>query len=150
MARLVISYLVLPLKCCDKVVECLSKSTKNLTDLQEIVLPGGRKLEFILAVPGRRYGDFVDLLEPFHSERCLLAKEEIMGEACWNKLRLIIAHDPQVSLDAGAKRDKRIDELKKQAAQWVGKLDAQDDGKPKSGRQLSDGGGQGQVLPRGV
>ena len=125
-------------------------STKNLTDFQKIVLPGGRKLEFILAVPGRRYGDFVDLLEPFHSERCLLAKEEIMGEACWNKLRLIIAHDPQVSLDAGAKRDKRIDELKKQAAQWVGKLDAQDDGKPKPGRQLSDGGGQGQVLPRGV
>ncbi len=115
-------------------------STENLADLQEIALPGGNKLEFILAVPGRRYGDFVELLEPFHSEQCLPAKEEILGEAAWNKLRLIIAHDPQVSLQVGAKRDKRIDELKKQADQWVGKLNDQDEGKKKRGRKLSDGG----------
>ena len=115
-------------------------STENLADLQEIVLPGGNKLEFILAVPGRRYGDFVDLLEPFNTAQCLAAKEEILGEVQWDKLRLIIAHDPQVSLEAGAKRDKRIDELKKQADQWVGKLNDQDDGKKKPGRKLSDGG----------
>jgi transposase len=115
-------------------------STENLTDLQEIVLPGGNKLEFILAVPGRRYGDFVELLEPFHTQQCLPAKEEILGEAAWNQLRLIIAHDPNVSLESGAKRDKRIDELKKQAQQWVGKLQDQDAGKKKRGRKLSDGG----------
>lgn len=115
-------------------------STENLADLQEIVLPGGNKLEFILAVPGRRYADFVDLLEPFHSEQCLPTKEEVLGEAQWNKLRLVIAHDPQVALDAGAKRDKRIDELKKQADIWVGKLNDQEDGKKTRGRKLSDGG----------
>ena len=115
-------------------------STENLADLQDIVLPGGNKLEFILAVPGRRYGDFVELLEPFHSEQCLPAKQEILGEITWNKLRLIIAHDPQVSQVAGARRDKRIDELKAQADQWVGKLNDQDDGKKKPGRKLSDGG----------
>ena len=115
-------------------------STENLVDLQAIVLPGGNKLEFILAVPGRRYGDFCELLEPFHSGQCLAAKEEILGEAIWNKLRLIIAHDPNVSREAGAKRDKRIDELKAQAAQWVGKLNDQDAGKKKRGRKLSDGG----------
>ena len=115
-------------------------STENLADLQEIVLPGGNKLEFILAVPGRRYGDFVDLLEPFHTQQCLPAKEEVLGETVWNKLRLIVAHDPQVSLDAGAKRDKRIDELKTQASQWVGKLNDQDEGRKQRGRKLSDGG----------
>lgn len=115
-------------------------STENLADLQKIVLPGGNKLEFILAVPGRRYGDFVELMEPFHTQQCLPAKEEILGETAWNKLRLIIAHDPQVSLDAGVKRDKRIDELKKQAEQWVGKLQDQDAGKKERGRKLSDGG----------
>jgi transposase len=115
-------------------------STENLADLQEIVLPSGNKLEFILAVPGRRYGDFVELLEPFHTQQCLAAKEEILGETAWGKLRLIIAHDPQVSLDAGAKRDKRINELKAQADQWVGKLNDQDEGKKKPGRKLSDGG----------
>ena len=115
-------------------------STDNLADLQEIVLPGGNKLEFILAVPGRRYGDFVDLLEPFHSKQCLPAKEEILGEVVWNKLRLIMAHDPVVAQAAGDKRDTRIDELKTQAEQWVGKLQDQDEGKKKRGRKLSDGG----------
>jgi transposase len=115
-------------------------STDNLANLQEIVLPGGNKLEFILAVPGRRYGDFVELLEPFHSEQCAPAKAEVLGEVVWNKLRLVIAHDPQVALDTGAKRDARIAELKKQADQWVGKLDSQDDGKKQRGRKLSDGG----------
>ena len=115
-------------------------STENLADLQEIALPGGNKLEFILAVPGRRYGDFVDLLEPFHTTQCLPAKDEILGEVQWDNLRLIIAHDPQVSRDAGVKRDKRIDELTAQAKQWVGKLNDQDEGKKKPGRKLSDGG----------
>ena len=58
----------------------------------------------------------------------------------WNKLRLVIAHDPQGALDTGAKRDARIAELEKQADQWVGKLDSQDDGKKQRGRKLSDGG----------
>ncbi len=115
-------------------------STENLADLQAIVLPGGNKLEFILAVPGRRYGDFVELLEPFHTRQCLPAKEEMVGEAVWNQLRLIIAHDPQAALQATAKRDARIDELKGKADEWVGKLNDQDEGKTKPGRQLSDGG----------
>ena len=115
-------------------------STDNLVDLQAMKLPGGEQLEFILAVPGRRYGDFVDLLEPFHAAQCAKAKEEVLGEVTWNKLRLVIAHDPQVALDARAKRDQRIAELQKQAQQWVGKLDDQDAGKPKRGRKLSDGG----------
>jgi len=115
-------------------------STDNLADLQAITLPGGGTLEFILAVPGRRYGDFVELLEPFHDKQCANAKQEVLGEVVWNELRLVIAHDPQVALDTGAKRDKRIEELHKQAAQWVGKLDSQDTDKPKRGRKLSDGG----------
>lgn len=115
-------------------------STDNLADLQAITLPGGGTLEFILAVPGRRYGDFVELLDPFHSAQCVNAKEEVLGEASWNRLRLIIAHDPQVALDAGAKRDSRIQALEKQAALWAGKLDGQDTGKRGRGAKLSDGG----------
>ena len=115
-------------------------STDNLADLQAIALPSGGQLEFILAVPGRRYGDFVDLLEPFHATHCAKAKEEVLGEVIWNKLRLVIAHDPDVAIETSAKRDKRIAELQKQAAQWVGKLHEQDAGKPKRGRKLSDGG----------
>jgi transposase len=115
-------------------------STDNLADLQAITLLGGGTLEFILAVPGRRYGDFVDLLTPFQDAQCIDAKQEVLGETAWNKLRLIIAHDPQVALDAGAKRDSKIAAHEQQAADWTGKLDGQDTGKKKRGRKLSDGG----------
>lgn len=115
-------------------------STDNLADLQAITLPGGGVLEFILAVPGRRYADFVELLEPLHAQLCAKAKEEVLGETIWNKLRLIVAHDPVVATDATAKRDTCIAELQKKAQQWSGKLDDQDTGKKARGRKLSDGG----------
>ena len=115
-------------------------STDNLADLQAIKLPAGGMLEFILAVPGRRYGDFALLLEPLHTKLCAKAKEEVLGETAWNKLRLIVAHDPVASQEATAKRDARIAQLQKQAGQWSGKLDDQDTGKKARGRKLSDGG----------
>ncbi len=115
-------------------------STDNLADLQTIALPGEGKLEFILAVPGRRYGDFVDLLAPLHAAQCADAKQEVLGEASWNQLRLIVAHDPQAAAEAGIKRDRVIQTLERQAAQWAGKLDEQDSSKSARGRKLSDGG----------
>ena len=55
-------------------------STDNLAELQAIRLPGSGPLEFILAVPGRRYAEFVDLLEPFHAAHCQDASNEVQGE----------------------------------------------------------------------
>ena len=116
-------------------------STDNLAELQAILLPGGGPLEFILAVPGRRYGDFVDLLGPLHAAQCVDATQEVLVETVWNTLRLVAAHDPKVSREAAATRDVRIAELHAQAAQWVGKLDAQDRAAKRArGRKLSDGG----------
>jgi transposase len=37
-------------------------SMDNLEELQAMRLPNGRPLEFILAVPGRRYAEFAELL----------------------------------------------------------------------------------------
>ena len=42
-------------------------SLDNLDALSEIRLAGGRPLEFILAVPGRRYHEFTDLLDDIPS-----------------------------------------------------------------------------------
>ena len=115
-------------------------STDNLTELQAIQLPGGGTLEFILAVPGRRYADFAELLAPFHTDQCVKAKREVLGETEWDELRLVIAHDPHVAREAGAKRDAIIASLEQKAAEWTIKLDGQDSGKRKRGRKLSDGG----------
>lgn len=115
-------------------------SIDNIEQLQAITLPGGAPLEFILAVPGRRYTDFVELLEPFHSEHCAKAEKEVLGEVKWNTHRLVIAHDPGVSRTAGAKRDSIISELEQKALEWADKLEAQEVGKKVRGRKSSDGG----------
>ena len=39
-------------------------SVENLADLSAISLPDGQPLEFIFAVPGCRYGEFAELLQP--------------------------------------------------------------------------------------
>ena len=44
-------------------------SVENLEGLKTITLLGGGKLESILAVPGRRYGDFAELLQHLQSTR---------------------------------------------------------------------------------
>lgn len=115
-------------------------SSDNLAELQAIKLPGGGALEFILAVPGRRYSDFVDLLGPMQAQQFAQATQDSLGEARWNDLRLIVAHDPKAAAQAGIKRDELIAKLNAQAQQWAGKLDDQDGGKSARGRKLSDGG----------
>lgn len=115
-------------------------STDNLAELQTITLPGGGALEFILAVPGRRYTDFAELLAPFHAAHCADARQEVLGETTWNDLRLIIAHDPHVAAEADGKRNALIESLEQKAADWAVKLDGQDSGTRKRGRKLSDGG----------
>ncbi|TDM06811.1 MAG: IS1634 family transposase [Ideonella sp. MAG2] len=120
-------------------------SVDNLEELKTITLPGGGRLEFILAVPGRRYSEFVELLEPLHNSSFAQAEHETLAESRWNDLRLIVAHDPGAAAHAIAQRDTLIATLEQQAAQWVGKLDAQDDGKPSRGRKLSDGGARARM-----
>src|SRR5690606_2155369 len=44
-------------------------SLDNLTALSAVRLANGQQLEFILAVPGRRYGEFTGLLDAFHQAR---------------------------------------------------------------------------------
>jgi hypothetical protein len=115
-------------------------SLDNLEALAEIRLASGEPLEFVLAVPGRRYREFVDLLHPFHEAHCAEAPEEIVGELPWRNLRLIVAHDPEVAQDAQSLRKERIQSLEEQAAAWAGKLDAQDSGGKARGKKLSDSG----------
>jgi len=115
-------------------------SQDNLTELQTITLPCGTPLEFILAVPGRRYGEVADAVAPLHAAQFTQAKDETLGETRWNDLRLIVAHNPETAAAQTAARAETIANLEQQAAQWVGKLDEQDTGTRHRGRKLSDGG----------
>jgi transposase len=115
-------------------------SLDNLEQLRAMKLAGKRTLEFILAVPGRRYAEFNELLKPLHDSHCADASDEVIGETAWQGLRLVWAHDPMAATEQSSRRQKTIDELIAQAQQRAGKLDAQDEGKTHKGRRLSDSG----------
>jgi transposase len=114
-------------------------SVDNLSDLTRITLPSGRPLEFILAVPGRRYGEFVELLQPAHDAAAGDGGESIT-QAKWEGHRLIVAHDPMRAQEQTALRATRIAALRARAEHLAGKLDGQDAGEVHRGRKLSDSG----------
>ena len=114
-------------------------SLNNVDALSKLRLWAQQPLEFILAVPGRRYGDFLDLLAPIN-QRAQASPQETIEETQWQGLRLVVAHNPQQAAEQSAKRDQRINELRQRANQLVGKLDAQDAGRVYRGRKLSDSG----------
>lgn len=55
-------------------------SLNNLEALKVLRLARGKPLEFIVAVPDRRYNEFIDILEPFHEEQCVGATLEAISE----------------------------------------------------------------------
>ena len=115
-------------------------SLDNLDALSAVRLKSGVPLEFVLAVPGRRYGEFAEVLGDFQRDHCAKAKKEITGELVWQDRRLIVAHDPERAGETHTLRRERLATLETQAATWSGKLDAQDNGARARGRKLSDSG----------
>jgi transposase len=113
-------------------------SVDNLAELTSITLPSGQPLEFILAVPARRYGEFVELLQPLHEAAA--ADAETIAESRWEGHRLIVAHDPVRAQEQTALRANRIAALQARAGQLAGKLDGQEAGEVHRGRKLSDSG----------
>lgn len=114
-------------------------SLDNLEALSGIETPSG-PLEYIVAVPARRYADFDDLLADFHAEQCIGAEREVHGETVWQDRRLVVAHRPDVAAKQTVARDEKIAELQTEARAVFEKLDEQDAGKRRRGRKLSDGG----------
>jgi transposase len=113
-------------------------SLDNLAELKTLRVDD-RPLEFILAVPAWRYGEFDSLLAEFQAT-AQAATAEVVGELAWQGLRLIVAHRPEVAKEQSTARDERIAALEAEAARWAGKLDGQEDGKTFRGRKLSDAG----------
>ena len=72
-------------------------------------------LEFILAVPGRRYGELTEILGDVQARHCAQAKAEVIDETSWQGLPLVWAHDPQAAVEQSAERRQTKDELTQQA-----------------------------------
>lgn len=133
-------------------------SLDNLDALEALELPAGpdgpRTLEYILAVPGRRYGEFEPVLQDFQAKVTEQARQaqvlrdagqpvtptETVDEARWLERRLVVAHQPERAAEQSVKRTARIAELLARAQALADKLTAQDDGQRSRGRALSDSG----------
>ena len=120
-------------------------SLDNLQMLGELKLPGERTLEFVLAVPGRRHGDFVELLAPLQA-KVEAADAEVIEELTWKDHRLVVAHNPEQAQVQTQRRRERIAALQARAQALAGKLDAQDAGQAQRGRKLSDSGAKARLF----
>jgi transposase len=116
---------------------------EELDKLQAQLKKDGRDvvLEYILAVPAARYGDFADDLKRLNE--CQGADQEWCAETTWQNKRLVVAHDPQAAARRGQARDKTIAELVAMGQQCSDKLDGQEAGKREGqkqskGRPMSD------------
>lgn len=113
---------------------------EELAKLQAQLKKDGRDvaLEYILAVPAARYGDFADDLKRLSEAQA--PAQAWCFETKWQDNRLVVAHDPQAAVRRGQARDKTIQELVAMGQQCSGKLDGQDAGKRTKGRPMSDSG----------
>jgi len=126
-------------------------SVDNLAMLDALKVADG-PLEYIVAVPSRRYAEFVQVLAEVQP-LCVAATTEVVGEVPWSPAkakepsvkRLVWAHDPLRAAEQSQQRQVRMDALLARAEQCVAKLDAQDAGQAARGRKLSDGGAKARL-----
>lgn len=111
-------------------------SLDNVAELTALATATSRQLQFILAVPARRYRELGGTLEglTFDPASASIAEGQFAGH------RLVVAHDPVRAAEQAAKRRRKIAELEGIAAKLVSKLDAQDAGRTERGRKASDRG----------
>ena len=109
------------------------------------------RLEYVLAVPAARYGEFraeLLALDERHDRN-----SPWVAELPWHSTdhgqgrthRLVIAHDPQVAQRRTRARRDQMGELIALGEQWGGRLDAQDAGVRRRGRPLSDSGAKARL-----
>lgn len=109
-------------------------SQENIGELTALADRDGRKLEFILAVPARRYAELAETFQGLAFGTDGLAEADFAGH------RLIVAHDPLRAAEQSARRRARIRELEEMAERLAGKLNGQDAGETARGRRASDRG----------
>jgi hypothetical protein len=169
-----------PLK---RVVLVADRGLLSLNNLQEIerlqaeldAQGAGVQVQYVLAVPAMRYGEFEDELTQMQARHddAVTWVEEMPWQ--WKKkprgksnqksaeptpedtpadgvepapqptLRVVVAHDPQAGARRTERRRAKIAEIVALGQQWGGQLDAQDGGQRGRGRPLSDSGAKARL-----
>jgi hypothetical protein len=169
-----------PLK---RVVLVADRGLLSLNNLQEIerlqaeldAQGAGVQVQYVLAVPAMRYGEFEDELTQMQArhddavtwvdEMPWRWKKKPRGKSNQKSaeptpedtpahgvepapqptLRVVVAHDPQAGARRTERRRAKIAEIVALGQQWGGQLDAQDGGQRGRGRPLSDSGAKARL-----
>ena len=117
-------------------------SLDNVAALEALTTPPGTTLEYILAVPARRYAELADTVAKLDFTPTPADPDggDRVRETAWLERRLIVAHDPVAAAAQTAERESRLTDLLAQGEAWVQKLEAQDQGERRKGRKLTDKG----------
>jgi len=138
----------------------LSELAALQAELDAVAGPGQAavRLEYVLAVPAARYGEFKAELQALDAGR--EAATPWVAEMTWRTTekpankgdvevvrqhRLVVAHDPVSAQRRTQARRDQIAELIALGQQWGGRLDAQDTGQRPRGRPLSDSGAKARL-----
>jgi transposase len=120
----------------------LSLDTLDL--LEALTLPGGRTLEYIIAVPARRCTQVTAGLATLHPRLVKASRrsraESVADAPLANGRRRVVAHDPERARPQRRQRAERIREVLVLARTLEAKLEAQDAGVKGQGRRLTDAG----------
>ncbi|HEX7348506.1 MAG TPA: IS1634 family transposase [Rhodanobacteraceae bacterium] len=106
-------------------------SLDNLAAVETLKTAQGAPLEYILAVPGRRYGEFAATVAATRIK-------DGVGETTWQSRRLIVAHDQERAEAQGAARRKTIEAIEAEGNRMAERLDDEDAGRPQRGRKSDD------------
>ena len=106
-------------------------SLDNLDAVERLRAARGAGVEYILAVPTRRYADFGERVAGMRLDAGI-------GEATWEGRRLVVAHDPERAAEQGARRRRLIESIEAEGERMAQRLDATDEGKPLRGRRSTD------------
>ncbi|WP_440998239.1 IS1634 family transposase, partial [Arhodomonas sp. SL1] len=116
-------------------------SLDNVDTLEALGREQGLAVDYILAVPGRRYGEFTEVMETLHPQLVKQAQvtgEEAVTETVWQGRRLVIAHNPERAAEQSANRHRRIERVDELGQRLARRLDNQDAGQAGRGRRSSD------------
>ena len=126
-------------------------AVETLEELEAITLAEGRAVEYLVAVPGRRYQRFGDavvalppaLLAASRARRGAVGDETTTAEG----RRLVVAHSPAMAKRSQRRRAPRWRHVLQLAWALERTLKAQDRGEPSRGRKLTDTGAKVQFPP---
>lgn len=110
-------------------------SLDNLEAIEALRAADGQPLEYILAVPGRRYSEFSSLLTKKVLDK---AASKGVAEATWQDRRVVIAHDEERAQRQHQQRRSEIEALEAEGQRMADRLDQADAGQPGRGRRSSD------------